>query len=76
MPWQRWTPAFPNPTPARVAARSISDCASWSSGSLDARGRYLMVDLRAWREKMSDIGLAPWYEGRFMGFSGRGVRDW
>lgn len=60
MAWQRCTPALPKPTPARVAARSISDWASASSGSRAARGRYLMVERRACREKMSDIGLAPW----------------
>ena len=75
VPWQRWTPALPKPTPARVAARSIWLWASWSSGCLTERGRYLTVARRALSEKMSLIGFAPWYAGRKMGFVGRGVRS-
>jgi hypothetical protein len=32
MPWQRCTPALPNPTPAIVDARCMLDRASTSSG--------------------------------------------
>lgn len=35
----------------------------------------MTVDLRAFKEKMSLMGLAPWYDGLNMGFVGRGVRS-
>src|SRR5947199_3894656 len=75
MPWHRCTAALPKPTPARVAARSIWLCASWSSGSRAALGKYLTVIRKASNEKTSEMGLAPWYAGLRIGFAGRGVRS-
>lgn len=44
-----------------------------SSGSFTARGRYLTQSFSAFIEKMSLIGLAPWYAGRKMGLVGLGT---
>ena len=34
-----------------------------------------MVCFRACREKISEMGFAPWYAGRLSGLVGRGVRE-
>jgi hypothetical protein len=38
-----------------------------------ALGRYFTVLLKACNEKISLMGLAPWYAGRLIGFVGRGI---
>ena len=60
MPCGRWTPAFPNPTPAYDAASSMLARASSSDVSSNARTRKRFTMRSACIDQMSLIGFDPW----------------
>ena len=75
IPWGRWQPALPKPTPANVAASSIWERASSSRGSWTALTMLRETISTARTAHTSLMGLEPWYEGRIEGFSGAS-RSW
>ena len=59
--------------PAKVDARCIWDLASMSSWLYTALSKYLFKIPNECLAQTSEMGLDPWYAGRYLGLVGQGT---
>jgi len=71
MPCGTWTPEFPKPIPAKVAAYITASRAASSPASVTARTRYAPSNRSASTQAKSLYGFAPCASGRASGVAGR-----